>query len=428
MPATKEEMFIARLWKFPALLGVYKTFLDKITFEALLGEVIESFKESYKLFGEIQENFLKERFAGRDDLNLFMAAAAEAGETLENDIGFAKYWVGKYLADRVRSSIRPDRETSDVITEKALAAKALERIADGNEEGQRVWDFIEESEARLARRSIDRYVLKTGIPRLDEQVKMSDGTVTVFMAPYKRYKSILLTNIGCAALAQGLSVFHLHYEGKQSLWETRYDACMTGIAKDRLYANMNDNEKERYRKVYARLKERSSRIYFMSGVPEVTSITEVENELRILKNSGKEFQVIVVDYLNLLRPTKGRSDSDWLSQGDQAWDLVRLSHQGYIVVSAAQTKISGVEKEVLKSQDLGRSIIIQQAITNLIAINQNNTEKDQGILRLNPLFLRDGDVTFAEIKLEMSLWKMRISRDMDRLLDNAFLGDDTCER
>jgi hypothetical protein len=133
--------------------------------------------------------------------------------------------------------------------------------------------------------------------------------------------------------------------------------------------------------------------------------------------------VIVVDYLNLLRPSQKGSDSDWQEQGVLAWDLVRLSQLGYIVVSAIQTTREGAEREVLRPADLGRSVVIAQAVTNIIAINQNDVERPQGKIRLGPVALRDNEVTTAQVELNMTLWKMRISDDINRVLDRLVEDD-----
>lgn len=418
----KEQIFIAMICNFPELLSIYGKFLRKVKFESLLGEVIDSIMKSYELFGGIQVSFLKEKFDGRDDLNLFMKEVSE--QRVDNDIAYAKYWVGSYLSNRIKESIDKDSESVGGIKNKALIAEELERIAVGKDiQTVDVWDFAAESDKRLEYQNLDKFVVKTGMAKLDEQVKMADGTVSVFLAPYKRYKSIILINMGAVALAQGMSVFHVHYEGKKELWETRYDACLTGISKDRLYKGMTDGEKDRYKKIYDNIKKKGSKIYFMSAAPNITGVVEIENHLNLLRKEGIEFQVVIIDYLNLLKSSTNHRDSDWLEQGDQVWDIVRLSQKGYSVITAAQSKTSGIDREILRSQDLGRTIIIPQAITNLIAINQTPTEKEQGVIRLSPLLARDGE-TLETSTLEMSLWKMRISKDVDRVIDGAFYGEE----
>lgn len=419
-------MFIARILVVPELVTIYREYLSRINLGSVVGELTQAILESHALFGRVPEGFLRNRFVGRDDINLFMQQASTVD--VEPGIDFNRYWVGKYLVEAVKSAITPSSQSVNDIRQMAMIAESLDQIADGTDFNTvKVWDFVQASDERLNNTNLDRFVCKTGIPRLDDQMKMADCTVTIFVAPYKRYKSIVLTNVGAAALAQGLNVFHLHYEGKDSIWETRYDSCLTGIAKDRLYRGMTPAEVEKYRRVYQKIRERNTRIYFMKGAPHVTGIADVEEKLRTLKLEGIEFQVIIVDYLNLLKAfkgRKGRDNDDWLEQGDQAWDLVRLANKGYIVVSAAQTKTSGVERERIRSQDTGRSIVIQQAISNLVAIDQTVTEREQGIIRMSPLFFRDSELTTSSVTLEMSLWKMRISRDIDRLLDGAFSGSD----
>jgi replicative DNA helicase len=180
---------------------------------------------------------------------------------------------------------------------------------------------------------------------------------------------------------------------------------------------MTEGEIDRYRRVYRKIRERGALMHFMRGTPSGTGVVEIENELTTLANQGKHFQVIVIDYLNLLRPSERNSDSDWQEQGVLAWDLVKLSQMGYIVVSAIQSRREGADREVLRPADLGRSVVIAQAVTNIIAINQTEAEREQGRIRLGPVALRDSEVTASQVELSMNLWKMRISDDINRVLD-----------
>ena len=416
------DAFIARLLMFPKIAGLYYDQLKRINFgDDLIKDITTAVLESYDRFSTVKVEYLKEKFADRTDIDLFMKKVSDTTAKITDDEKYATYWIGKFLCNLVIDTI--DNRTDDIndLRRKILLADELRLLYEGRAFNKvHVWDFVEEATKRLEYDDLFKYRLKTGISLLDEQVNIVDETVTIFMAPFKRYKSIILTNMGCVAMAQKLSVFHVHYEGKQALWESRYDSCMTGILKDRLYNKMEEGERERFLKIYSKIRANGTELYFMKATPKKTGLIDIENRLDLLRREGKEFQVIIIDYLNLMKPSISSKTDDWLSQGEVAWDLVNLCQMGYIVISAIQTRGKALDKKDIKAGDYGRSIVIPQAIDNLIAVNQTDAEKPASILRMEPLALRDGFTKSDDtaIKMEMKLSKMRISQEVNEYLDS----------
>jgi len=411
---------IARMLTYPKeVLATYSQYFGKIQFKDVIAQdIVRAILESWRLFGEAKIDYLKEKFKDRDDVDLFMKRVSEV--QVEGDAKFVVWWIGKALSDMVLSEIKKGELDLGKLRDLVVLASELKDVSEGKILPVEVWDFTSEVGRRLEQKEIDQRVLKTGISLLDEKLKMSDGTLTVFCAPWKRYKSILLTNIGAAALAQGLSVFHVNYEGKKTIWETRYDACLSGVAISRLYAQLSEAERSRIVQVYKNLEKKNARLYLMGGLPQSIGYLEINAELESLKKQGIEFDVIIVDYLNLMKPSKSSAE-DWKEQGQSAWDLVSFARRGYITVTAVQAKMEAATRELLKVNDMGRSVVIAQACSSMVAINQNQTEKEQGCIRLSPLAFREGEITKSSIPVEMCLWKMRISRELDKILNP--LGD-----
>ena len=415
--------FVARLIHHPTLLDVFGEQLKRISYDdTMIKELVDALLESYSRFYYVNMEYLTEKFPNRPDIYLFMESVVRVGDSLEDyqDEKFALYWVGKYLFNLVMDSIDKVNDPFNRIKEKLFLADSLKDIYENREVNRvKVWDFAAQSEERLSWKDLYKYRLLTGIGRLDEQLKMVDKTLTLFLAPFKRYKSIILSNVSGLGLAQNLSTFHVHFEGNSNMWSTRLDACIAGVEKKRLYADMTDTERERYRKAWAHIAKRNINFYNMEATQYKTGVVEIEHELDRLAQQGKHFQLIVVDYLNLLKPSNGKKNmEDPQMQELNTWDLVNLSKRGYIVVSAAQSKGKALEKENLSASDYGRSVGIMQAATNVVGVNQNPTEHEQGVIRLMPLALRDGEInTKDKMSVVMSLWRMRISREADVILD-----------
>jgi hypothetical protein len=427
------DEFIARILMFSdSIMPAYGDYLNRIQFrDKIVNDVVEGIIESWGMFSEVKIEFLRDKFSDREDVDLFMRKATSIEPS--GDDSFNKYWIGKFLSNKIIEEIK-DNDDVDRIRDLSVLASELSDVSKGKIIPVKVWNFGSKTEVeqRIDRKRESPKILKSGISLLDEQVVMEDGTVTVFLAPFKRYKSINLTNMGAVALAQGFSVFHVHYEGKRELWESRYDACLAGLPYDRpdkFYKKLSDRDKEKIKKVYENVE---GNFYFMKATPGRSGYVEMRSEISRLEKEGINFDVIIVDYLNLMKSSRGKGD-DWLEQGELAWDLVRLSQEGYIVVTAVQSKMEGSrktevsekerekkkrKKQLLKSSDLGRSIVILQAVDNVVALNQDEIEYEQGALVMSPLVVRYGKIIHREIPLELQLFKMRMSREISNMLDS----------
>jgi hypothetical protein len=113
-------------------------------------------------------------------------------------------------------------------------------------------------------------------------------------------------------------------------------------------------------------------------------------------------------------------EEDWWYQHKVAWDLVRLANSGdigRIVIGALQTKMSAVTAESLRSDQSGRSVAYPQVLDNIIAINQTRDERTEGVLRFSPIVIREGEIKKEHCRVEAELWKIKIAKEMDSLLE-----------
>lgn len=288
-----------------------------------------------------------------------------------------------------------------------------------------VWDYADTFLLREEKRKFlmenPQFVkrLKLGIKELDEQIVIEPGMLVGFLAPYKRYKSITLTNVGYVALLQGYSVFHIHYEGRKQMWEARYDSRFTGIDYRRLIDYLRtEDEHKRIQEVYQKISSWKNRLKLAQGIYKKTNALDIKTMIQDIEaNEGIRIDVIIVDYANIAGSVrKVSSNDDWQVQEAVAWDLIGLASEPNnerFVITAFQSKSSGVDVESLKRGDFGRSIGIPQALDVAIAINQTEEERREGVLRFSPLLLRDGEIKKSHVKVETELWKMNIAKEID---------------
>lgn len=288
----------------------------------------------------------------------------------------------------------------------------------------RSWKEREKRREALLKQS---RVLKLGIKDFDEQVRMAYRTVTAFLAPFKRYKSITLTNVGWAALLQRMNVLHVNYEGRREMVEARYDSRFSDLDFEKImYMRRTDEEQRRFESIMNMVDSWKQRLFIVWGVPYVTSVKDIKGVIDMVENLYNIYvDVVIIDYFQIMGTSAGvaiSDEEDWRYQHRVAWDLVDLANygeKGRIVVGALQTKMYAVTAETLRADHSGRSVAYPQVIDNLIAINQTPDEREEGIIRLSPLILRDGEIKKAHCKVESMLWRMKIAKEMDSLWEEV---------
>lgn len=287
-------------------------------------------------------------------------------------------------------------------------------------------DDFEEREAAWIREDANpglRNRLVLGIPELDKQLKLVEGTSTAFLAVFKRYKSIALNHCGVCALVTGLNVAQIIYENEVPLTEDRYYSRLSAIRLDDLVsmkmAKANPERYEQARNFIKGLKTHlHNRLKIIEATPKVTTVADVEAQLEVLEATEKFVpDVTIWDYANLIGVEKERSKrEERLDQETVIWDLQEHAkdkkHGGArkkIVVTAVQAKAEALKAEHLDMSHFGKSIGIPQALEAIIGINQTRQERDSEKLRFSVLFSRVSKVG-DEVPVECRIDWMCIDR------------------
>ena len=274
--------------------------------------------------------------------------------------------------------------------------------------------------------------LKIGIARFDSQIKMEAGTVTNFLAPAKRHKSIMLASLAYAAVLQGFNVALVPVENSIDLTVNRLDAMFLQLNYERVCSYLKTRaEKEYADQIFARIDSWPQRLKIIKGLPQKTGTVEVARALRVLRDEeGFEADVKIYDYLNIMKPSIAHKLDDWQAQTQIVWDLheeaVQASHPA-IVITASQTKVDGLAKDKegkpvrVQADQQGRSLGITQGVDSTVAIDMEPGHTDEfgnsspPVIILSPLYMRDGVITDPEIRLVSEIDRMCIDREQRRL-------------
>lgn len=101
--------------------------------------------------------------------------------------------------------------------------------------------------------------------------------------------------------------------------------------------------------------------------------------------------VVVIDYADLLAPMPGYNDSR--DQVNAAWKQLRAMSQSLhcLVVTATQADAASYRTETITMHNFSEDKRKNAHVTGMVGLNQTPQEKEQQIMRLNWIVLREGD-------------------------------------
>lgn len=233
------------------------------------------------------------------------------------------------------------------------------------------WDYIMNPKAKIP----------TGWPTLDQYTNggfLKDGKMlAIFMGQAGLGKSVFLSNIAVNFLKQNLSVVVISLEMSQDVYATRFDAHISKKNINKL-SECADEALQRIKDFYA--EHSNSNLYIKEYPPRSIKTSDIEMYLENLKNNGKHFDVVVVDYLNLVLP---QHSSDNMYQGalEVSEKLRALSYKFNVpVVSAVQANSEGMNNENIGMEHISESRGIAHTADFILALYQMPEDRENGII------------------------------------------------
>ena len=119
---------------------------------------------------------------------------------------------------------------------------------------------------------------------------------------------------------------------------------------------------------------------------------DIENILKQEKENGTPIDVLIIDYMDILASPSRAKRMDERNRINATWEEIRRISQVYEL--AVITATQGVRAMYNDDADQGSTSEDKRKaahVTCMFALNQKPIEKSQGIIRISPLFRRDGD-------------------------------------
>lgn len=215
-------------------------------------------------------------------------------------------------------------------------------------------------------------VVPTGFKLMDKRCLgggLGAGELGVILAPPKVGKTTTLANIAAGAMKEDYTVGVASAELSDKKYRRRLDCILSGVANSSLR-----KKKAKIRRILKRHKRHQRNIYFKQFPSGKATVDDIERWLDDLEEQGIQLDLLIVDYIGLLKPKINLNDRRQ-NVGSVAVDLRGLAVTRKIPVwTASQTNRAAMEKDVVGPKDFAEDISQFWTLDFLVAVCQSELE------------------------------------------------------
>ena len=304
-------------YKKPITLDVFKVKVNEIENDVMKTTVVETLKEVYRHLEATDLDFVQDKV-----LDFFK------NQTLKNAI---------------IKSVEILEQKGDYEQIKNLIDDAM-KAGTERDLGHEYAEDIDIRYSEMARETVE-----TPWDVLNDltQGGLAGGELGVIVAPAGIGKTWILCALGAGAMKRGTNVVHYTLELNESYVGLRYDSVLTGLANQNLKYHIDD-VRTAVEKVEGELVVK----YFPT---KTASVHTLGAHLQKLKTMGKNFDMVVVDYGDILRDTSNSREVRH-ALGNIYEDLRGLAGEFDIPIwTASQANRSALDEDVIEATKVAES-------------------------------------------------------------------------
>ncbi len=254
---------------------------------------------------------------------------------------------------------------------------------------------------------IHRSPITTGWERIDDIVKggLGKNELGVVIAPTGAGKSMVLVHLAAEALKKGKTVVYYTLELKDTVVGGRFDSALTKVPLNELL--------DQQEMIMDMIQDVEGTLIIKEYPTKSASVQTIRGHVDRLIKKGMKPDMILVDYADLLRPT--RSTGEKRHELEETYESLRALAQIYEmpVWTASQTNRGGLNAEVITMEaiseafnkcfvadfifSLSRTVTDKQANKGRIFIAKNRNGPDGLVF---PCFVDWSDVTIKVLDKE----------------------------
>ena len=318
--------------------------------------------------------------------------------------GFAKKEAMKSAIAESISLIREDR----VEEVEALVKKALLVNRDVDIGQDYFTDLSQRWDRMFNKKHENKY--KTFLPAINTSLEggLSAKELAMVVAPPGVGKSLFLVNQGVHSMMEGRKVLYVSMEMSEDKIAQRFDSIMTLIPQGKL-KDVSTQLSVKERLSIFQNQFPGSRLIIKEFPTGQASINTIRSLLVQLKNyEDFEPDLLIVDYLELLRPTRD-IQQEYQAQQRISEELRGLGMENnFLVWTATQTNRQGRLVKVITDAELGDSYGKIRTCDFALSLNQSEEEFDNGQMRGYVIKSRNGRPRFiVPMEVDYSVLRMQ---------------------
>jgi len=331
--------------------------------------------EFKNLLGRLHKVELKDRDFVADQVSEFARTKAIENATLE-------------LADALDQ--KKDLGKASQMMTSAFAVGATEQDTSVN--------FVEATDERLQKRK-NRTAggtgggITTGIPDLDKFLLPWRGLgrkeLIVFMGPPKSGKTMALIDIARGAAQAGHNVFYASCEVSEEIISDRLDANVSGVPMKQLVAREAE-----VKRAIDQWQPTAGKLIVQAFAHRTLKVSALLRILQRYKSQGIEFDLVVVDYAQIMAPESTQNDKRH-ELAQIIGDLRGVAHiMNCAMLTASQTNREGSKKagrHVAEGTDAAEDYEQVRVADGFITINASDDDRNENEVVLYLAELRNAE-------------------------------------
>ena len=274
-------------------------------------------------------------------------------------------------------------------------------------------DYIRDFELRYVPRH--RFPVSTGWKKIDDMSEggLGKGELGVVIAPTGAGKSMALVHLGAEALKQGKTVVHYTLELQDKVVANRYDSCLTGIPIRSLVQHKDE--------ILEKIQDIEGSLVVKEYPTKTASTNTIRMHLERLRNRGINVGTIIVDYGDLLRPTRQRKEKR--TELESIYEELRALAQQFEcpLWTASQTNRSGLNAEVITMESISEAFNKCFVADFIFSISRTVEDKNTNMGRIYIAKNRNGpDGLVFPLFMDTSVVEIKVLQQTEEIQQAAY--------
>jgi replicative DNA helicase len=273
-------------------------------------------------------------------------------------------------------------------------------------------DYFADPKRRLEAIKDNNGQVSTGWQALDKKLfgGFNRGELNIFAGGSGAGKSLFLANLGVNFALEGMNVLYLTFELSENLVAMRVDSMTTDIPSRDIFKNIDDVEMK------VKMVGKKSGAFQIKYMPAGKTSNDIRSYVKEYEiKTGKKFDVLLVDYLDLLSPVSVKVSAENLFIKDKyvSEELRNLAMELQTVfVTASQLNRAAVEEIEFDHSHISGGLSKIQTADNVIGIFTSRAMRERGRYQIQLMKTRSSSGVGSKVDLEFDIDSLRI-RDLD---------------